>query len=311
MSQGVQVASPPQAAPGSARAWLMAVRPATLGAAAVPVFVGTACASVTGGVRWLPALAALAGALLLQIGANFANDVFDYEKGADTKERLGPTRTVQAGLLRPRQMRQGMLVVFGLAFLCGVYLTAVAGPAIVVIGLASIASAIAYTGGPYPLGYHGLGDVFVMIFFGFVAVCGTVFVQTATVPSLSVWAAIPVGALATNILVVNNVRDRETDVRAGKRTLAVRFGRRAGLAQYALLLAASYLVPAGLVLFAGRSLSVLLPLLSLPAAILLFRSLTQDHGAALNRTLVGTAKLLVIFGVLFTLGIALSGFGPA
>jgi 1,4-dihydroxy-2-naphthoate polyprenyltransferase len=305
MSELVHTAVP-EAAPGSARAWLMAVRPATLGAAAVPVFVGTACAFVTSGVRWAPALAALAGALLLQIGANFANDVFDYEKGADTGERLGPTRTVQAGLLSPRQMRYGMLVVFGLAFLCGVYLTAVAGPAIIVIGILSIASAILYTGGPYPLGYHGLGDVFVMVFFGFVAVCGTVFAQTGQVPTLSVWAAVPVGALATNILVVNNVRDRETDVRAGKRTLAVRFGRRAGIAQYGVLVALAYLVPAGLVLLEGLSLVVLLPLLSLPAALLLFRSLQREQGAALNRTLVGTAKLLVIFGALFAFGIALS-----
>ncbi len=296
--------------PGSAQAWWMAARPATLGAAAVPVFVGTACAFVTSGVRWLPALAALTGALLLQVGANFANDVFDYEKGADTRERLGPTRTVQAGLLSSRQMRVGMLVVFGLAFLCGVYLTAVAGPAIVVIGIASIAAAILYTGGPYPLGYHGLGDVFVMLFFGFVAVCGTVFVQTGRVPELSVWAAVPVGALATNILVVNNVRDRETDVRAGKRTLAVRFGRRAGIVQYLVLQALAYLVPPGLVLFGGRSLVVLLPLISLPAAILLYRNLTRDEGAALNGTLVGTAKLLVVYGVLFALGVALSGALP-
>ncbi|HMJ15237.1 MAG TPA: 1,4-dihydroxy-2-naphthoate polyprenyltransferase [Polyangiaceae bacterium] len=303
-------AAPSPALPGSARAWWMAVRPATLGAAAVPVFVGTACAFAGEGVRWGPALAALIGALLLQIGANFANDVFDYEKGADTSERLGPTRTVQAGLLTPRQMRHGMLVVFGLALSCGVYLTGVAGPAIIVIGLLSIASAIAYTGGPYPLGYHGLGDVFVMIFFGFVAVCGTAFVQTGRVPELSVWAAVPVGALATNILVVNNVRDRETDVRAGKRTLAVRFGRKAGIAQYAVLLGLSYLVPASLVLSGRLALTVLLPLLTLPAGILLLRNLMRDHGAPLNQTLVGTAKLLVIFGVLFALGIASSGHIP-
>src|SRR3954469_19031413 len=147
--------------PGSFRAWVLASRPKTLSAAAVPVLVGTACASARGQVKWGPALAALAGALLLQIGANFANDVFDFEKGADTAERLGPTRAVQAGLISARGMRRGMVVVFGLALALGIYLTCISGPVILVIGLASIASAIAYTGGPYPLGYHGLGDVFV------------------------------------------------------------------------------------------------------------------------------------------------------
>jgi 1,4-dihydroxy-2-naphthoate octaprenyltransferase len=297
----------PRVEPGSWRAWILASRPATLGAAFVPVAVGTACAFVARGLSWLPALVALAGSLLLQIGANFANDVFDYEKGADTAERLGPTRTVQAGLLTPSQMRVGMLIVFGLALLCGVYLTRVAGIAVVVIGLASIASAILYTGGPYPLGYHGLGDVFVLIFFGFVAVCGTAFVQAAHVPRLAWWAALPVGALATNILVVNNVRDRETDVVAGKRTLAVRFGQRAVFLEYALLLAFAYSVPVGLVATRQLGASALLPELTLPFGLFLFRNLTRDRGARLNRTLVDTAKLLVVFGLLFALGIALSG----
>ncbi|HEY3252974.1 MAG TPA: 1,4-dihydroxy-2-naphthoate octaprenyltransferase, partial [Polyangiaceae bacterium] len=163
--------------PDSLGAWLLASRPKTLSAAAAPVLVGTACASARGQVQWGPALAALVGALLLQIGANFANDVFDFEKGADTAERLGPTRAVQAGLLSARSMRRGMLLVFGLALVIGLYLTSVAGPVILLIGCASIASAIAYTGGPYPLGYHGLGDLFVFIFFGLVAVCGTALVE--------------------------------------------------------------------------------------------------------------------------------------
>src|SRR5262245_52028020 len=163
----------------------MAMRPPTLLAAVVPVAVGTAVAHAERSLRVGPALAALAGALLLQIGANFANDVFDFEKGADTSERLGPVRAVQAGLLSARSVRRGMFVVFGLALLVGAYLTSVAGPSIVVIGLASIAAAIAYTGGPYPLGYHGLGEVFVLIFFGFVAVLGTAFVQLGRVPELA------------------------------------------------------------------------------------------------------------------------------
>ncbi|MEP7053427.1 MAG: 1,4-dihydroxy-2-naphthoate octaprenyltransferase [Pseudomonadota bacterium] len=153
--------------PGSLGAWLLASRPKTLSAAAVPVLVGTACASARGHVNWGPALAALLAALLLQIGANFANDVFDFEKGADTAARLGPTRAVQAGLLSPKSMRRGMVLVFGLALALGVYLMTVAGWVILLIGVASIVSAIAYTGGPYPLGYHGLGDVFVFVFFWF------------------------------------------------------------------------------------------------------------------------------------------------
>jgi 1,4-dihydroxy-2-naphthoate polyprenyltransferase len=293
--------------PGSLRAWVLASRPATLGAAFVPVAVGTACAFVVSQVRPGPALATLAGAILLQVGANFANDVFDYEKGADTAERLGPTRAVQAGLLTGKQMRAAMALVFALALACGVYLTGVAGPAIVVIGLLSIASAILYTGGPYPLGYHGLGDVFVMIFFGFIAVCATAFVQLSYVPALAYWAAIPVGALATNILVVNNLRDLETDARAGKRTLAVRFGRQATLAEYLLLLALAYLIPVGLLLTGELGPSGLLPLATLPWGRVLFRDLQRERARALNRTLVGTAKLLVVFGVLFAVGIALSG----
>lgn len=297
----------PAARPGAVRAWVMASRPATLTAAFSPVAVGTACAIAAGKFVLGPALAALAGAMLLQIGANFANDVFDYEKGADTAERLGPTRTVQAGLLSPRSMRVGMLLVFSLALAVGIYLTAVAGPAIVVIGLLSIVSAVAYTGGPYPLGYHGLGDVFVMTFFGFVAVCGTTFVQLGSVTALSVWASIPVGALSTAILVVNNVRDRETDVKAGKRTLPVRFGRNAGLAEYAGLVGAAYLVPVVLIVQARMDYWVLLPLASLPLALRLTRSVFRDAGRSLNVTLAGTARLLFLFSLLFAAGISLSG----
>jgi 1,4-dihydroxy-2-naphthoate octaprenyltransferase len=285
------------------RAWVLACRPATLAAAVVPVAVGTACAAALGGLRIGPALAALAGALLLQIGANLANDVFDYEKGADTHERLGPTRAVQSGLLPASSVRTAMLVVFGLALLVGAYLTAVAGPAIIAIGLLSIASAIAYTGGPWPLGYHGLGDLFVMLFFGFVAVCGTAFVQLGSVPALAWWAAVPVGSLATAILVVNNIRDRTTDLAAGKRTLAVRFGRRAALAEYLLLLAAAYSVPVLLFRTGTASAWALLPLLSLPIAVSLAWRLSTQEGARLNQVLAGTARLMLIMGLTFALGL--------
>ncbi|HEX6276792.1 MAG TPA: 1,4-dihydroxy-2-naphthoate polyprenyltransferase, partial [Polyangiaceae bacterium] len=249
----------PSVAPGSVRAWVMATRPPTLLAAVVPVAVGTAVAAAEGSARTGPALAALVGALLLQIGANFANDVFDFEKGADTAERLGPVRAVQAGLLSPRSVRRGMFVVFALALLVGAYLTSVAGPAVVVIGLASIAAAVLYTGGPYPLGYHGLGELFVLLFFGFVAVAGTAFVQLGNVPGLAWWAAVPVGALATAILVVNNLRDIATDAPAGKRTLAVRFGERGAVLEYVLCVAAAYAVPALLFLRGHAGPLVLLP----------------------------------------------------
>jgi 1,4-dihydroxy-2-naphthoate octaprenyltransferase len=275
-----------------------------LTAAVSPVLVGTACAASVHAFRAGPALAALVGAMFLQIGSNLANDVFDYEKGADTEERLGPMRAAQAGLLTPHELRAGMAVVFALALAIGVYLTHVAGIAIVGIGLASIASAIAYTGGPYPLGYHGLGDVFVLAFFGFVAVTGTAFVQAGYVPPLAWAAAVPVGAIATAVLVVNNVRDQETDVKAGKRTLPVRFGRAAGIAEYAVLLAAAYVVPAALA--AARLLSpwVLLPVLSAPLAVRLIRRVARDTGRALNASLVGTARLLLVHAVLFAIGIA-------
>jgi 1,4-dihydroxy-2-naphthoate octaprenyltransferase len=304
-ASSAQTSSPVR--PGSLGAWLLASRPKTLSAAAVPVIVGTACAGTRGPIRLGPALAALFGALLLQIGANFANDVFDYEKGADTAERLGPTRAVQAGLLSARAMRLGMCSVFALALALGLYLTLVSGPVILIIGVASIASAIAYTGGPYPLGYHGLGDVFVFLFFGLVAVCGTAFVELGYVPFLSVACALPVGALATAILVVNNLRDRETDLRAGKRTLAVRFGRDFALAQYRTLLALSYAVPLALVLTRSAGPEILLPIASLPLALKTTNAVAREEGRALNPLLAATAKLLLIFGLLFALGLSARG----
>ncbi|MGF1465243.1 MAG: 1,4-dihydroxy-2-naphthoate polyprenyltransferase [Sandaracinaceae bacterium] len=286
------------------RAWLLASRPKTLTAALVPVAVGSAVAFALGAFRLGPALAAAFGALWIQVGTNFANDVFDHEKGADTQDRLGPTRAVASGLLDPEAMRRGMVVAFGLATLAGLYLTWVAGWPVVAIGVASIASGIAYTGGPFPLGYHGLGDLFVLLFFGLVAVCGTTYVQTLSVPPLAAWCALPVGALATAVLVVNNVRDRATDAQAGKRTLAVRLGRRVAVAEYALLVAVAYLVPATLAMRRGPWL--LLPLLTLPWAALLLRQLIRREGRPLNATLASTAQLLLVHGTLFALGLALA-----
>lgn len=284
----------------------MASRPKTLPAALAPVLVGMALAYADGGFRWLPALAAAAGALLLQIGANFANDYFDFFKGADTHERLGPTRVTASGLIGHGELRWGMVAVFGLAGLVGLYLIYVGGWPILAIGVASILGALLYTGGPFPFGYHGLGDFFVFIFFGLVAVGGTYYVQTLTLTPLVLLAATPVGALITNILVVNNYRDIETDARAGKRTLAVMLGRRGARMEYLLLLAVAYLVPLALWLGFGWTPWVMLPWLTLPLAVPLVRTMfTSIDGPTLNVTLAGTARLSLFFGLLFALGIAL------
>lgn len=292
--------------PGSLKAWLLAARPATLTVAMVPVLVGSAVAHTMGSLRLAPAFAALLGAIWIQIGTNLANDVFDFEKGADTHERLGPLRVTQAGLLKPQQVRRGMVVSFALATLAGLYLAWLAGPVIVAIGLVSIASGIAYTGGPYPLGYNGLGDLFVFVFFGLVAVCGTVFVEAGRVAPLAIWASLPVGAIATAVLVVNNVRDFPTDSKVGKRTLVVRLGRGFGVAEYVVLLGVAYLVPVLLRLLGLCSSWVLLPLLTAPLALPLGRAVIAERdGAILNRTLAGTARLLLLHGLLFALGIGL------
>jgi len=285
-------------------AWLLAARPQTLPVAVAPVAVGTAVASTLGPVRWGAVAAALIGALAIQIGTNFANDVFDHEKGADTAERLGPTRAVQSGLLSAPAVKIGMIVAFVAAFLAGVYLTTVAGAPIVVIGVASILSGIAYTGGPYPLGYHGLGDLFVLAFFGFVAVAGTSLVAAGSVPPLAWLAAVPVGALATAVLVVNNARDHQTDVRAGKRTLVVRFGRRFANLEYGALVAAAYLAPAVMALTGLARPGVLAPWLTLPWAVWLCVRVTRAEGRALNPLLPATARLLLGVSALLAIGIA-------
>ena len=291
--------------PDPLRTWIAAARLRTLPAAVVPVAVGTACAAASGGVALGPALAALGGALAIQIGTNFANDVFDAERGADGPDRIGPLRAVAAGLITPGAMKRAMIAAFGAATLLGVYLVAVAGWPVVAIGVASVVSGIAYTGGPWPLGYHGLGDLFVLVFFGFVAVCGTAFVQLGRVPDLAVAASVPIGALATAILVVNNLRDRATDERAGKRTLAVRLGRRGALTEYAALVAIAYAVPAALA--AGGRLAVALPLLSAPIAAVRVRALiAAGDGPAFNHCLAATAQLLLLFGGLFAAGLAAS-----
>ena len=296
-------AAPP---PGRLAVWVLACRPATLPVAVAPVLVGTAVAHLAGGVHLMAAIAAGWGALCFQVASNLANDVFDHEKGADTHDRLGPLRVTQAGLVSPRAMRAAMAVAIALAIPAGLYLASVAGWPVIAIGLASIAAALAYTGGPWPLGYHGLGDPFVFLFFGLVAVVGTVFVQTGAAPIVAFPPAIGVGAIATAVLVVNNVRDRETDARAGKRTLAVRLGRRGAIGEYVLLLAVAYVVPVGLAALLVRSPWVLLPLASAPLAVSIARSVAVAEGRALNPHLGGTARLLLAYSTLLAAGLALA-----
>jgi 1,4-dihydroxy-2-naphthoate polyprenyltransferase len=290
----------------AARAWLLASRPKTLPAAAVPVLVGSVLALREGAFRPGVMLAALLSALLLQIATNFANDLYDYRKGADTGARLGPTRVTSAGLLSPESVQAGMIVAFGLAALSGLYLIYVGGWPILLIGIASIISGIAYTAGPFPLGYNGLGDLFVFLFFGLVAVVGTYYVHTLTIALHAFVAAVPVGALATAILVVNNVRDVETDRVAGKRTLAVLFGRNAARAEYVLLLFLSYAALPLLWLLLEGMPWLLLPLLTLPLAYRLARTVTtRTDGPTLNRALAGTAQLMLLHGVLLSVGLVL------
>jgi len=286
-------------------AWWLAIRPATLTASAAPVLVGTGAAWSDGVFAPGPALAALVGASLLQVGANFANDVFDFERGADNADRLGPQRATQQGWISAAQMKRAMWLAFAGALVTGVYLTSVAGWPVMALGLLSIAAAYLYTGGPKPYGYLGLGDLSVFVFFGPGAVAGSYFVQAHTVSPLVLWASVPIGALATAILVVNNLRDIETDARAGKLTLAVRLGERATRNYYQLLLAMAYAVPP-IVWF--RSLSdawVMLPWLSLPLALRLASRMRHERGLALNGCLVQTARLEVVFGLLFAVGLAL------
>lgn len=292
------------------RPWLLAARPKTLFAAAVPVLVGTAVALSQEAFRPGPALAALAAALLIQIGTNLANDVFDYQKGADTGDRLGPLRVTQAGLLSSRQVLTGMWLVFALAGLVGLYLVSVGGWPIVVIGLLSILAGMAYTGGPFPLGYNGLGDLFVFIFFGLVAVAGTYYIQTGTISPAAWWASLPVGWLATAILVVNNLRDIDTDQVAGKRTLAVRFGGRNAQVEYLLLLLLTYLAPLLMWLTDVATPWVMLSWFSIPLAIAQLRLVFTTSGRALNQALAGTARLELVFGLLFSIGFIAGRFFP-
>ena len=295
------------AAPRVSRAssWIMAARPKTLPAAAAPVLIGCGLALHRDVFSALPAAAAMVGALLIQIATNLANDYGDFRRGIDTAERVGPTRVTHSGLLSAETVRRGMLVTLGAAGAVGVYLVWVAGWPVAIIGIAALASAVGYTLGPFPLAHHGLGDVFVFVFFGLVAVAGTYYVQAHDLTAESLLAGAGVGALSTAILVVNNLRDIPTDALAGKRTLAVRIGRRGSRAEYTLLLIVAACVPLAGVGFFAWPPSVLLALLALLTALSpLRRVLTFDAPLELLPALGQTARAVAVYGLLMLLGFA-------
>jgi len=287
-------------------AWLLASRPKTLSAAVAPVLTGAGLAAFHQTLAWLPAVAALLGAVLIQIGTNFANDYYDFVRGGDTEARVGPVRVTQAGILPPASVKRAMWAVLGAAMLVGVYLVWVAGWPIVWIGLASVACAVLYTGGPFPLAYHGLGDLFVFLFFGLIAVGGTYYVQALAWPPDAVLAGAGVGALNTAILVVNNLRDIETDRVAGKRTLAVRLGVTGTRVEYHALVVAAAAVPVVGVLRFGWPEAALAALLFLPLVRTPLRAVRTFHDPReLLPALGSTARAVVVYGALLGLGLAL------
>ncbi|MGD2184715.1 MAG: 1,4-dihydroxy-2-naphthoate polyprenyltransferase [Desulfobacterales bacterium] len=289
-----------------AGAWILAVRPRTLPAAIGPVILGTATAIADKHFAWLPAAAALMVALLLQIGVNLANDYFDYVKGIDTQDRLGPPRVTQSGLIPAKQVKSGMLLAIGLSLVPGLYLLIVGGWPVFLIGIACICAVFAYSGGPFPLASHGLGDLFVFMFFGLVAVCGTYYVQALHLtPMVWLMGAIE-GLLITAILVVNNLRDIHTDRQTGKRTLAVIVGERGSRIEYVLLLGGAYAMPIILWLSGRMSAWVLLPLISMPPALSLTRLIWKNPGdPILNQALAKTANLALVYSLLLAIGLIL------
>jgi 1,4-dihydroxy-2-naphthoate polyprenyltransferase len=295
------------AVPSGLRIWLMAARPRTLPAAASPVFVGTALAGFYGVFHPLRFVAALVGALFIQIGTNLSNDYSDARRGADTDDRLGPVRVTAGGLVPPRQVLVAIYVTFAIAVLAGVYLTVVAGWQLLLVGAASILAGVAYTGGPRPYGYEGLGEVFVFLFFGIVAVAGSFFVQVEHLNWEAFALAVPVGLLASGILVVNNVRDIDTDRRAGKQTLAVRLGRVRTRSLFAVIVYAAY--PLSLVtwVFGPTKAWLLLPWLTLPLAARVVRTVrNRTDGGSLNDALARTGMLQLAFCVLLSVALLLS-----
>lgn len=286
--------------------WILAARPKTLPAAVIPVFVGSALAFRDGVFDLLPALVAMICAIIIQIGTNFANDYYDFKKGTDSDKRIGFKRATSSGLISPEKMFKATYLTMGIAFLCGLFLVWHAGWVVLLIGVLSLIFGVLYTGGPYPLGYNGLGDVFVFLFFGIIAVTTTFYVQSLEWSYVSFWASLAVGALATNILVINNLRDVETDVLTGKKTLGVLLGEHALKIEYSIMILIAFATPVVLFNNFEFSLFVFLPFLSIPFFILLLKeTFFFTERKNLNNTLVKTAAGMTIYGVLFSLGIIL------
>jgi 1,4-dihydroxy-2-naphthoate octaprenyltransferase len=281
---------------------MLAIRPKTLPAGAMPVVLGSALAAADGQFRPFPALVALICALGIQVATNFINEIYDFRKGADTAERLGPTRTVAAGIISEKKMITVSASLAGAVFLLGLYLVSIAGWPILVIGLLSLLFAWGYTGGPYPIAYSGLGDFFVFLFFGLVAVGGTYYVQAQTLTLPILLAAVAPGAFSVNILLVNNIRDIVTDRKVGKMTLPARIGGDWARRLYIALTVLAYLVPA-LLWLNHYSPWVLLSLFSAPLAFMMIRRLYASEGKELNQVLAGTGKLMTLHGLLFAAGL--------
>ena len=293
--------------PAPFRLWLVAARPRTLPAAVAPVLVGTALAASEDVFRPLAFVAALLGSIFIQIGTNLSNDYSDARRGADTADRLGPVRVTASGLVAPRQVLVATWLAFGVAVLFGIYLIALVGWELLAIGAASILAGVLYTGGPRPYGYEGLGELFVFLFFGVVAVVGSYYVQTEELKTLAFELSVAVGLLSAAILMVNNVRDLDTDRRAGKRTLAVRLGRERARRAFVATIALAYAVVA-LVAVLDGPLWMLLSWLSLPLVPPLLRAVTtRTDGPSLNVALAATGRLLGTFSLLLSAGLLLSG----
>jgi 1,4-dihydroxy-2-naphthoate octaprenyltransferase len=302
------VAESTTARPSGLRIWLMAARPRTLPAAIAPVLVGTSLAGFQHVFEPLRFVAALLGAVFIQVGTNLSNDYSDARRGADTEDRLGPVRVTAGGLVPPRQVLVATYVSFGLAVVCGIYLIAVAGWELLLVGAASILAGVAYTGGPKPYGYEGLGEVFVFLFFGIVAVAGSYFVQTTHLIWEAFALAVPVGLLAAGILVVNNVRDTDSDRRAGKRTLAVRLGRERTPGMFAAIVYLAFVLAPVTWIFGPLKAWVLLPWLTLPLAARVVRVVrNRVDGPSLNGALAQTGMLQLAFCALLSAGLLLSG----
>jgi 1,4-dihydroxy-2-naphthoate polyprenyltransferase len=289
------------------RLWALAARPRTLPAAVAPVLVGTSLAISEDEFRPLAFVAALVGSVFIQIGTNLSNDYSDARRGADTEDRLGPVRVTAGGLMPPRRVLVGTYVAFAIAVAAGIYLAAVAGWELLLVGSVSIAAGVLYTGGPRPYGYAGLGELFVFLFFGIVAVNGSYYVQTEELSWEALALSIPVGLLAAAILVVNNVRDIDTDRRAGKRTLAVKLGRGQARRLFAAMVALALAIPPVIWLAGGLSAWLLLALAAVPLALPLVRTVsTRTDGPALNGALAGTGLLLAAFSLLLSAAVLLS-----